>query len=99
MSLPQSLLDRPQLDAWIRIHADGTVAVATGKVELGQRITTALALIAAEELDVSFARIRMLPVDTLTSPDEGVTSGSNSMMMSGAAVRMAAASARARQQS
>lgn len=96
MNLPQSLRDQPQLDAWIRIHADGTVAVATGKVELGQRITTALALIAAEELDVSFERIRMLPVDTATSPDEGVTSGSNSMMTSGAAVRLAAASARAR---
>ena len=45
------------LDAWIRIDADGNVTVFTGKVELGQGILTALAQIAAEELDVPLARV------------------------------------------
>jgi nicotinate dehydrogenase subunit B len=44
---------RDALDAWIRINADGTVMVFTGKVEIGQSIKTALAQVAAEELDVS----------------------------------------------
>ena len=60
----------------VQIAADGTVLVRTGKVELGQGLHTALAQIVADELGVGFERIRMLPVDTAASPDEGVTSGS-----------------------
>src|SRR5687767_163171 len=37
----------------IRFERDRTVWIATGKVELGQGIHTALAQIAAEELDVA----------------------------------------------
>jgi nicotinate dehydrogenase subunit B len=89
-----SLLKNPDLDSWIRINTDGTVTVLTGKVEFGQGIKTALAQIAAEELDVSLARIRMATVDTLESPDEGLTVGSMSLESSGRAIRIAAAEAR-----
>jgi nicotinate dehydrogenase subunit B len=51
---------RDALDAWIRINADGTVMVFTGKVEIGQSIKTALAQVAAEELDVSLDRHRQV---------------------------------------
>ena len=47
--LPGSLQTNRTLDAWLRINADGSVIVFTGKVELGQGIVTALAQIAAEE--------------------------------------------------
>ena len=40
--LPGSLQTNRMLDAWIRINADGTATVFTGKVELGQGILTAL---------------------------------------------------------
>src|SRR5882672_1437773 len=50
--LPGSLQTNRTLDAWLRINADGSVTVFTGKVELGQGIVTALAQIAAEELEV-----------------------------------------------
>ena len=50
--LPGSLQTNRTLDAWLRINTDGSVTVFTGKVELGQGIVTALAQIAAEELDV-----------------------------------------------
>jgi len=46
-ALPGSLAGNRMLDAWIRIGADGIATVATGKVELGQGIVTALAQIAA----------------------------------------------------
>src|SRR5207344_2451491 len=62
--LPGSLGGNRMLDAWIRINADGTATVFTGKVELGQGIVTALAQIAAEELDLPLARIAMVPGDT-----------------------------------
>jgi len=92
--LPSSLWRNPELDSWIRINTDGTITVLTGKVELGQGIKTALAQIAAEELDVSLNRIRVAKVDTIESPDEGLTVGSMSMESSGRAIRLAAAEAR-----
>ncbi|MEZ4706596.1 MAG: molybdopterin cofactor-binding domain-containing protein [Caldilineaceae bacterium] len=92
--LPGPLQQTPDLDAWIRINADGTVTVFTGKVEIGQGILTAVAQLAAEELDVELARIRVLAVDTELSPDEGTTAGSMSVENSGSSVRQAAAEAR-----
>src|ERR1019366_8832587 len=72
----------------------GEVTVRVGKVEYGQGIWTALAQVAAEELQVDLARVRMAPVSTSTSPDEGVTSGSRSVQDSGSALRQACAQAR-----
>ena len=92
--LPGSLATNKMLDAWIRIAADGGVTVFTGKVELGQGVITALAQIAAEELDVPFARVTMVPADTARTPDEGQTAGSQSIENSGTALRMAGAEVR-----
>ena len=92
--LPGSLSNNPALDSWLRINADGTVTVFTGKVELGQGIATALAQIAADELDVDIARIEMVTGDTARTPDEGYTFGSLSIQQSGTAIRFAAAEAR-----
>ncbi|HXJ01082.1 MAG TPA: molybdopterin cofactor-binding domain-containing protein [Micropepsaceae bacterium] len=93
--LPGTLEANRRLDAWLRVDEGGTVTVFTGRVELGQGATTALAQIVAEEMDIAFIRIRMIPVDTLRSPNEGVTAGSNSIEVGGAALRSAAAEARA----
>ena len=93
--LPGSLRRNPELDSWLRINADGSLSVFSGKVELGQGILTALAQIAADELDVALARVHMEPVDTAHSPNEGRTVGSNSIPVGGAALRVAAADARA----
>lgn len=82
------------IDSWIRINADETVTVLTGKMELGQGIRTALAQIAAEELDVSVSRVSVVVADTGRTPDEGITAGSMSIENSGSAIRQAAAEAR-----
>lgn len=92
--LPPSLAANPRLGDWVRIGADGTVEVRSGKVELGQGVLTALAQIVAEELDVAVARIRMTPTATDISPDEGFTAGSLSIQQSGAALREVCAEAR-----
>lgn len=92
--LPGSLNANRQLDRWLRVNRDGTVSVFPGKVEIGQGILTALSQIVAEELDVSLERIRLAPTDTSYSPDEGMTSGSQSITDGGAALRYAAAEAR-----
>jgi nicotinate dehydrogenase subunit B len=93
--LPGSLQTNRKLDGWLRINADGTATVFTGKVELGQGILTALAQIAAEELDLPLTRIKMVSGDTGQTPNEGQTAGSQSVENSGTALRMAGAEVRA----
>src|SRR5207249_3386725 len=92
--LPGSLDNNRLLDAWIRIGTDGNATVCTGKVELGQGIVTALAQIAAEELELPLSRVRMISGDTGQTPNEGQTAGSQSIENSGTALRMAAAEVR-----
>ncbi|HET7402048.1 MAG TPA: molybdopterin cofactor-binding domain-containing protein, partial [Usitatibacter sp.] len=91
VKLPGSLQTNRRLSRWLRFDRAGYVEVRTGKVEIGQGILTALAQIAADELDVPFDRVRMIPASTAASPKEGVTSGSLSIQDSGTALRHACA--------
>ena len=77
--LPGALERSPQLDAWLRIAADGRITVFTGKAELGQGVKTAILQIAAEQLAVDLKAIELITADTALTPNEGYTSGSNSM--------------------
>lgn len=86
--------DTNNIDAWIRIDAEGNLTVLTGKTELGQGIKTALMQIAAEELDVNMKRVRIIIADTGQTADERYTAGSASITGSGSAIRKAAAEAR-----
>jgi CO/xanthine dehydrogenase Mo-binding subunit len=94
VTLPTILRDYPTVGAWLSLDRDGCVTVYSGKVEFGQGIRTALAQLVAHELDLPFDRVRVAPVDTTRSPDEGVTSGSRSIEESNEALRRAAASLR-----
>ena len=85
--LPLSLRTNPRLDRWVRFEADGRVTVFSGKVELGQGIVTAIAQIAAEELDVPLERLDIVAGDTARAPDEWYTAGSQSIEVGGAALR------------
>ena len=94
-ALPASLAANPVLARWLDFGRDGEVTVRSGKVEYGQGIWTALTQVAAEELQIDLARVRMAPVSTSTSPDEGFTAGSRSVQDSGSALRQVCARARA----
>ncbi|UPK25141.1 xanthine dehydrogenase family protein molybdopterin-binding subunit [Bradyrhizobium sp. 195] len=94
--LPISLAANPKLSSWVNFTGEGGVAISPGKVEIGQGIVTALAQIAADELDVEISRIEMIRASTATSPNEGVTSGSLSIQQSGRALRHACAEVRQR---
>jgi CO/xanthine dehydrogenase Mo-binding subunit len=92
--LPGSLNTNRRLEAWISIEPNGRVTIFTGKIELGQGIGTALAQIAADELDVHLDRIDVVHGDTARTPNEGQTAGSLSVEQSGTALRFACAEAR-----
>ena len=95
-TLPVSLAANPKLSSWVKLIGEGRVAISPGKVEIGQGIVTALAQIAADELDVDIGRIEMIRASTAASPNEGVTSGSLSIQQSGRALRHACAEVRQR---
>jgi hypothetical protein len=96
VALPPSVAANPRLGDWLRILPSGVVEIRPGKVELGQGVLTALSQVAAEELDISVARVRTVPPATGVSPDEGYTAGSLSIQHSGAAIRLVCAEARGR---
>src|SRR3954462_8956536 len=89
-----ALADARRLTQRVHFERDGTVTIASGKVDLGQGISTALAQIAAEELGVELSKVRILPASTAYSPDEGVTSGSLSIQDGGKGLRKACAELR-----
>lgn len=88
-----SLAAHPLIADWITVK-DGRLMVHTGKVDIGQRISTALVQIAHEELGLAPDQISVAPVRTGHAPNEGMTSGSNSIEQSGQALRCAAATLR-----
>ena len=93
--LPGPLNDNPSLDRWVAFPSAGKVTVLTGRVELGQGVLTAMAQIAADELDVAMERITIRSGDTEMAPNEGYTAGSQSMQFGGVALRQALAEVRA----
>ena len=95
-SLPASLIENPRLDRWIKFQPDRTVRIATGKVEIGQGVVTAIGQIAAEELDLPLDRVAVLSGDTDDGPDELYTSSSLSIEVSGSSVRLVCAEVRAK---
>jgi nicotinate dehydrogenase subunit B len=88
------LAENPRLDLWLNFAAPGQVTISTGRVEIGQGVLTAMAQIAAEELDVAVERISLRSGVTDLTPNEGYTAGSQSMQMGGVALRQACADAR-----
>lgn len=90
-----SIADNPLCSDWLEFKDDGRVVLKTGKVEIGQGITTALVQIAADELDVSPDRFEVISGHTGLGPVEAATSSSLSVEVTGQAVRLAASAARA----
>ena len=64
MGSPQSMLKTEgevALNGWIKIAADGSLVLAMPRSEMGQGVHTALAMLAAEELDIPLSRVRLEP--------------------------------------
>ena len=90
-----ALIDATQIDSWVVVGQDGRVRIQVGKVELGTGLRTAQMQIAADELDVALKQIDWLESDTWFTPDQGTTSGSQSIKTNfRAGLRQACAEAR-----
>jgi nicotinate dehydrogenase subunit B len=84
-----------EVDSFLALHADGSVTIYTGKVDLGTGLRVAIRQMAAEELDISVERVNLIDGDTALCPDQGATGGSTGLTQGGVQVRQAAATARA----
>ena len=87
-------IDPAEVDSFVAFHADGTVTIYTGKVDVGTGLRIAVAQMAAEELGIPVQRITLVDGDTGACPDQGGTGGSTGLTRGGAEVRQAAATAR-----
>ncbi|MBI3683446.1 MAG: xanthine dehydrogenase family protein molybdopterin-binding subunit [Acidobacteria bacterium] len=67
-----------QVDSWIAIARDESITAYSGKCEFGQGFSTVQYQLIAEELNVPLDRITLIFCDTFLTPDQGVTSGSQS---------------------
>jgi CO/xanthine dehydrogenase Mo-binding subunit len=75
---PTGLVDSTQVDSWLTIAQDGSVTVYSGKCEFGQGFQTVQYQLIAEELAVPMNQISLIFCDTGFTPDQGITSGSQS---------------------
>jgi isoquinoline 1-oxidoreductase beta subunit len=87
------------MNAWIHIGTDDIVTILIDKSEMGQSILTGLAMIAADDLECDWSKIRteFAPADKVyTNPRFGVqgTGGSSGTPTSWKPLRMASATAR-----
>jgi CO/xanthine dehydrogenase Mo-binding subunit len=83
-----------EVDSFLAIDAKGLVTVYSGKVDIGTGLRTALLQIVAEELDLPFQSVTIIQGDTSLTPDQGPSSGSNSIQIGGVQLRQAAAAAK-----
>lgn len=82
------------VDSYLAVNSDGTISLATGKVEFGQGIQTGFMQLVAEELSVPFESIKIVMGKTDRVPYDGATVGSGSTRRTGITIRKAAAEMR-----
>jgi CO/xanthine dehydrogenase Mo-binding subunit len=73
----------------VQLRTDGSVALATGCVDLGQGSDTVMVQICADALAVPIERVSYAPQDSDSSPYNWKTAGSRSTYMTGRAVAVA----------
>ena len=82
------------IDSFLAVHADGSVTVFVGKVDIGTGGRIAMRQLVGEELDIPLERIAMIEGDTALTPNQGPTAGSYGIARGGVQLRRAAATAR-----
>jgi CO/xanthine dehydrogenase Mo-binding subunit len=82
------------VDSYLAVHADSSVTIFVGKVDIGTGGRIAMRQIVGEELDIPLERIAMVEGDTALTPNQGATAGSYGIARGGMQLRQAAATAR-----
>ena len=91
---PAKSVAKDLVDSFVSIEPGGKVTIFVGKVDLGTGTKTAMAQMAADELDVAFEQIEMVMGDTATTPDQWITGANLTIAQGGGELRKACATAR-----
>lgn len=67
-----------EISSWLHVGEDGIVTGFTGKAEIGQNIRTSISQTIADELRVPFENVRLVMADTMLTPFDEGTFGSQS---------------------
>ena len=84
-----SVKDYNKVSDWLSFETPDKIHVSSGKVDIGQHISTTLALISSRELEVDINLITVNKLNTDVTPNEGITASSLSVPNSGTAIRSA----------
>ena len=87
-------LKAEELDSWVAIQPDGSVVAYYGKVDLGQGLDVAIGQIVAEELDVSYRKVKIVMGNSATSLNQGGASSALGIQAGARPLRNASAEAR-----
>ena len=87
-------LKADELDSWVAIQPDGNVVAYYGKVDLGQSLDVAIAQIVADELDVSYRKVKIVMGNSASSLNQGGASSALGIQAGAKPLRNAAAEAR-----
>lgn len=94
ISFAQTALN--QASSLVHIYVDGSVAVSTGAVEMGQGVNAKLRIVAARTLGVPLERVRVDTTNTSRIPNASPTSASTGADLNGMATKYACERLRAR---
>jgi xanthine dehydrogenase large subunit len=78
-----------QARALVHVYTDGSVAVSTGAVEMGQGVNTKIAQVAAEVFSLSIERVKVHTTNTLRIANTSPTAASAAADLNGKATQMA----------
>jgi isoquinoline 1-oxidoreductase beta subunit len=83
-----------EADIYLKLDHEGTLTFTAFRSEMGQGIRTALAMLAAEELDIPWSSVRIVQADANSKYGNQLTGGSVSISTYGGAMRVAGSFAR-----
>ncbi len=76
-----------KINKWLLFDEDNKIKINSGKIDIGQHISSTLALICSKNTGVKYDQIEVINLDTNFSPDEGKTASSLSTSHSGTAIK------------
>jgi len=84
-----SINDYNKLNHWFDFNDQNVLKVYSGKVDIGQHISSTLALITSKITGIKYEQVEIIKLNTDLSPNEGITASSLSVANSGSAIKAA----------
>ena len=84
-----SIKSYKKLSDWFDFKKDNMILVNSGKIDIGQHISSSIALICSKITGVHYNQIEIVRLNTSFTPNEGKTASSLSIPHSGSAIKAA----------